>query len=148
MLSKLSQSCSRHVNKAVLLQQINKQLNKAANTSTRSFHTITKLNKATSSLIKSCPSTTQQFTRCFAVETVKVPSLGDSISEGTLVKWQKGVGERVERDEVLVVIETDKVSVDIRSPTSGIVKTQAAKEGQTIKVGEELGKSLIPQSAI
>ena len=78
--------------------------------------------------------------RCFATETAKVPSLGDSITEGTIVKWSKNVGDTVEQDEVIVIIETDKVSVDIRAPAAGKITAQLAKEGDTIKVGDSLAE--------
>ena len=78
--------------------------------------------------------------RTFAVEATKVPSLGDSITEGTIVKFEKEVGEYVEADGVLVVIETDKVSVDIRSAKAGVVKAHLVKAGDTVKVGQEVAQ--------
>jgi 2-oxoglutarate dehydrogenase E2 component (dihydrolipoamide succinyltransferase) len=77
--------------------------------------------------------------RSFAAVSVKVPSLGDSISEGTLVKWQKNAGEFVSLDEVIAVLETDKVSVDIRAPAAGILTNLLVKEGETLKVGADMG---------
>lgn len=50
-----------------------------------------------------------------------VGSMGDSISEGTVVEWRKAVGDSVEEDEIIAVVETDKVSVDIRSTHVGVV---------------------------
>ncbi|CAN0516753.1 unnamed protein product, partial [Ectocarpus sp. 12 AP-2014] len=47
--------------------------------------------------------------------------LGDSISEGTVVEWRKSVGDEVSEDEVIAVVETDKVSVDVRSTHVGVV---------------------------
>lgn len=64
--------------------------------------------------------------------------MGDSITEGTVVQWSKNVGEAVAADEVLVVIETDKVSVDIRAPVAGVLTGQKAVKGQVIKVGDEI----------
>lgn len=56
------------------------------------------------------------------------------------MKWMKSVGEFTEMDEVLVVIETDKVSVDIRAPSAGKIVKRMADEGQTIKVGDSLAE--------
>lgn len=67
-----------------------------------------------------------------------VPSLGDSISEGTVVEWVKNVGDIVAADEVICVIETDKVSVDIRATVGGEIVELAAEEGDTIEVGGTL----------
>lgn len=78
--------------------------------------------------------------RHFSIETTKVPSLGDSISEGTIVKWEANVGDFVDADGVLVVIETDKVSVDIRSPKAGVLKAQLVKAGETVKVGQDISQ--------
>ena len=70
---------------------------------------------------------------------VIVPSLGESISEATVLKWFKNVGEAVEVDEPLVELETDKVNVEVPSPTSGTLSTIEAKEGDVVKVGGLLG---------
>ncbi|KFH08301.1 putative dihydrolipoamide acyltransferase [Toxoplasma gondii VAND] len=69
---------------------------------------------------------------------IKVPSLGDSITEGGLLEWRKKVGDFVLVDEVLCVIETDKVTVEIHSDCSGILLAQAAQEGDTVQVGSQL----------
>ena len=55
-------------------------------------------------------------------------------------KWTKEVGDTVEADEVIVIIETDKVSVDIRAPAAGKITSQLVKEGDTIKVGDSLAE--------
>ena len=72
--------------------------------------------------------------RFFSIETVKCPSMGDSISEGTVAEFVVSVGEYVEEDEIVAVVETDKVMVDIRSPHSGVVQEYFAEEGETILV--------------
>lgn len=74
------------------------------------------------------------------VKSIPVPSLGDSITEGTVVSFTKAVGDSVQADEVVAVLETDKVSVDIRSPASGAVAELSAKPGDTVKVGDTLFK--------
>jgi len=69
---------------------------------------------------------------------VAVPKMGDSITEGTLIKIAKSVGERVAQDEVVCVIETDKVSVDVRSPEAGVLAALHAALQDTVKVGAPL----------
>ncbi|KAF0716513.1 Aste57867_2807 [Aphanomyces stellatus] len=73
-----------------------------------------------------------------AEHVVKVPSMGDSISEGTVVEIKKQVGEAVQVDEVVMVLETDKVSVDVMSPMAGtLVKTLASLD-EDVQVGKDL----------
>lgn len=69
---------------------------------------------------------------------MKVPSMGDSVTEGTVVLIKKKPGDSVKEDEVVLVIETDKVSVDVRSPKSGIVVAVNCKENETVLVGGDL----------
>lgn len=64
-----------------------------------------------------------------------MPQMGESIAEGTIIKWRKKEGEKVERDEIILEISTDKVDSEIPSPQSGVVKKLLAKEGETVKVG-------------
>ncbi|KAI9920610.1 hypothetical protein PsorP6_001237 [Peronosclerospora sorghi] len=88
-------------------------------------------------------------TRAFysvAAEQVPVPSMGDSISEGTVVEWLKAPGDFVEADEVVVVLETDKVSVDVRAPFSGFLEDQLAQIDQNVLVGAPLF-SVVKQTA-
>lgn len=73
----------------------------------------------------------------FAKKTVPVPKMGDSITDGVIFKLTKNVGDYVELDEIVAVIETDKVKVDIRSPEAGALSNFLAKEGDTIQVGKE-----------
>ncbi|CAI5723711.1 unnamed protein product [Peronospora destructor] len=84
---------------------------------------------------------TSMMTRTFssaAAESVAVPSMGDSISEGTVVEWLKAPGDFVETDEVVVVLETDKVSVDVRAPFSGVLEAQLAQIDENVLVGAPL----------
>lgn len=76
--------------------------------------------------------------RSFSNVTEKVPSLGDSISEGTIVSWEKQPGEQVNIDDVMCIMETDKVSVDILATTSGLLVSHSAEEGDTIQVDDDL----------
>ncbi|KAJ3403199.1 dihydrolipoyllysine-residue succinyltransferase [Chytriomyces confervae] len=71
---------------------------------------------------------------------VKTPPMADSITEGTLTKWHKSVGEYVARDEPIATIETDKVDVTVNSAESGIILEAFAKEGETVSVGSNLFK--------
>ena len=68
-----------------------------------------------------------------------VPSLGESITEATVSKWLKQVGEKVDSDEPLVELETDKVNVEVPSPLSGTLSSIKVKEGDTVEVGSLLG---------
>ncbi|MBZ5543963.1 MAG: 2-oxo acid dehydrogenase subunit E2 [Acidobacteriia bacterium] len=65
---------------------------------------------------------------------VIMPQMGESIAEGTVVKWLKKVGERVERDEPLFEISTDKVDAEIPSPASGVLTQVLVKENETVAV--------------
>ncbi|EQC40821.1 hypothetical protein SDRG_01889 [Saprolegnia diclina VS20] len=76
--------------------------------------------------------------REFSTTDVPVPSMGNRISESTVVKWVKAVGDSVEVDEVVVVLETDKLSVDVRSPQAGVVVKHLATVGATALVGAPL----------
>jgi pyruvate/2-oxoglutarate dehydrogenase complex dihydrolipoamide acyltransferase (E2) component len=66
--------------------------------------------------------------------------MGDSITEGTIRSWEKKVGEAVALDDVVVVIETDKVSVDIRASNSGVLVEQYAAVDDNVEVGAKLLK--------
>ena len=70
---------------------------------------------------------------------ILVPSLGESITEATVSKWLKQVGEKVDSDEPLVELETDKVNVEVPSPLSGTLSSIKVKEGDTAEVGALLG---------
>jgi len=70
---------------------------------------------------------------------ILVPSLGESITEATVSKWLKQVGEKVDSDEPLVELETDKVNVEVPSPLSGTLSSIKVKEGDTVLVGALLG---------
>jgi len=68
-----------------------------------------------------------------------VPSLGESVTEATVSKWLKQVGENVSTDEPLVELETDKVNVEVPSPLAGTLHSIEVKEGETVEVGALLG---------
>jgi len=72
-------------------------------------------------------------------EKITVPTLGESVTEATVSKWLKSKGDQVSADEPIVELETDKVNVEVPSPTSGILGNIAVKEGETVNVGSLLG---------
>ena len=72
-------------------------------------------------------------------EKIKVPTLGESVTEATVSKWLKSQGEKVVADEPIVELETDKVNVEVPAPSNGILSNIAVKEGETVNVGSLLG---------
>jgi len=70
--------------------------------------------------------------------TVQMPQLGETVTEGTILKWHKRAGELIKEDEVLAEISTDKVDTEIPSPTTGTVLEILVAEGATVKVGTPL----------
>ena len=81
-----------------------------------------------------------RFARLLSVEDVPVPSMGDSITEGTVVEWTAQVGDGVAVDDVVVVIETDKVSVEVRTPIAGAITEHLAEVDAVVEVGQPLFK--------
>src|SRR6266704_2735443 len=69
---------------------------------------------------------------------VKMPELGESITEGTITRWLKQEGDRVEADEPLFEVSTDKVDTEVPSPVAGILTSIKVKEDETVEVGAEL----------
>src|SRR3954468_21578415 len=69
-----------------------------------------------------------------------MPQMGVSVSEGTITKWNKQVGETVEADETLLEISTDKVDTEVPSPASGVVTEILVPEGETVEVGTVLAR--------
>ena len=67
-------------------------------------------------------------------KTVVMPQMGESVAEGTIVRWLKKVGDAVERDEPLFEISTDKVDAEIPSPAAGVVSEVKVKEGETVPI--------------
>src|SRR4051812_8477300 len=70
--------------------------------------------------------------------SVTLPALGESVTEGTVTRWLKQVGDTVEADEPLLEVSTDKVDTEIPSPVSGVLLEIKAAEDETIEVGGEL----------
>ena len=72
-------------------------------------------------------------------EKIKVPTLGESVTEATVSRWLKNQGEKVIADEPIVELETDKVNVEVPAPSNGVLGTIEVKEGETVNVGSLLG---------
>ena len=72
--------------------------------------------------------------------TVTMPALGESVTEGTVTRWLKAVGDTVAADEPLLEVSTDKVDTEIPSPASGVLLSIAVGEDQTVAVGAELAQ--------
>src|SRR5512133_1686993 len=70
---------------------------------------------------------------------VVMPQMGESIAEGTIVKWHKKVGEKVKKDETLLEISTDKVDSEIPAPASGTLAEIVVPENQTVSVRTVIG---------
>ncbi len=69
---------------------------------------------------------------------VTMPQLGETVTEGTITKWFKKVGDRVERDELLFEVSTDKVDSEVTSPAAGVLAEIKVAEGATVDVGSVL----------
>jgi 2-oxoglutarate dehydrogenase E2 component (dihydrolipoamide succinyltransferase) len=70
---------------------------------------------------------------------IKVPALGESVTSATVSRWLKQVGEQVALDEPLVELETDKVTVEVNAPQSGVLSAIKAEQGEEVEVGASLG---------
>lgn len=70
---------------------------------------------------------------------IKVPAMGESVTEATVARWFKKEGDAVKRDEPLLELETDKVTVEVPSPADGAIESISAKQGDTVTVGALLG---------
>ncbi len=67
-----------------------------------------------------------------------MPQLGETVTEGTITRWMKGVGDAVERDEPLFEVSTDKVDSEVPSPAAGVLSEILVPEGETVEVGVKL----------
>ena len=70
---------------------------------------------------------------------IMTPALGESVTEATVARWAKHAGEAVKRDEVIVELETDKVSLEVAAPEDGVLTAIEAEEGATVVPGQRLG---------
>ena len=71
---------------------------------------------------------------------IRVPTLGESVSEATIGKWFKKVGDAVKVDEPLCELETDKVTLEVNAPAAGVLAEIVARDGETVGVGALLGQ--------
>lgn len=71
---------------------------------------------------------------------IMTPALGESVSEATVARWAKKPGEAVRKDEILVELETDKVSLEVAAPADGVLEVISAEEGATVEPGAVLGR--------
>ena len=88
-------------------------------------------------------------------DEIRVPTLGESITEATVGRWLKQVGEAVEEDEPIVELETDKVALEVNAPVAGVLTEISAQEGETVEVGALIARidpsakpTVQPQAAI
>ena len=70
---------------------------------------------------------------------IKVPSLGESVTEATIARWYKNIGESVTIDEPLLELETDKVTLEVPAPVTGQLSEIKVNDGDTVEVGAILG---------
>ena len=71
---------------------------------------------------------------------ITIPALGESITEATILRWLKAAGEAVERDEVVVEIETDKATMELVAPETGVLSEILKGEGEKVEIGETIGR--------
>src|SRR5881275_1358324 len=71
---------------------------------------------------------------------IMTPTLGESVTEATVARWTKKAGDAVRKDEILVELETDKVSLEVAAPSDGTLAEISAEEGATVEPGAVLGK--------
>ena len=64
---------------------------------------------------------------------IKIPPLGESVTGATVAKWHKGVGDSVNTDELIIELETDKVTLEVSAPASGTITEITAGEGETVQ---------------
>src|ERR1700744_3268368 len=70
---------------------------------------------------------------------IKVPAMGESVTEATVARWFKKEGESVKRDEPILELETDKVTVEVPAPADGAIESISVQAGSTVQVGAVLG---------
>src|SRR5688572_20264558 len=70
---------------------------------------------------------------------LKVPTVGESITEVQIGDWLKGEGDRAQKDEIIAMIETDKVTVELPAPVSGVISKIVVKKGGSAAVGDVIG---------
>jgi len=95
-------------------------------------------------IVESAPPVTEQKTETVELTgnfiDVIMPKMGESLQEGTIIKWTKKVGDKVDRDETILEISTDKVDTEVPSPVEGILAEILAAENQTVEVGKVIAR--------
>src|SRR5688572_30759022 len=86
------------------------------------------------------PGMTWRGLRAGSMAEIRVPTLGESVTEATIGKWFKKPGDAVAVDEPLVELETDKVTIEVPAPAAGVLSDIAAQDGETVAVGALLGQ--------
>lgn len=71
---------------------------------------------------------------------IKVPEMGESVTEGTILRWTVAEGDAVQQGDVLLELETDKVNLEVSAESSGLLETRLRQEGDTVQVGEVIGR--------
>src|SRR6266567_3699697 len=71
---------------------------------------------------------------------IKVPTMGESVTEATIARWLKKEGDAVKQDEAIVELETDKVNVEVPSPAAGVLEHIQIPQGGTVSVGTVIGQ--------
>src|ERR1700759_2407985 len=84
--------------------------------------------------------TAQGYSRKQTMTEIRVPTLGESVTEATIGRWFKKAGEAVAVDEPLVELETDKVTIEVPASSAGVLGEIVAKDGDTVAVGALLGR--------
>ena len=69
-----------------------------------------------------------------------MPKMGESLQEGTVIKWMKNIGDKIDRDEMILEISTDKVDTEVPSPVEGVLAEILANEGDTVEVGVTIAR--------
>ena len=75
---------------------------------------------------------------------ITMPRLSDTMSEGTIAKWRKQVGEKVDKGDILVEIETDKATMELEAFQAGVLGLITVGEGETVPIGESIGLMVAP----
>jgi len=76
---------------------------------------------------------------------ITMPQMGQSVAEGTIIRWVKKAGEKVRADDIILEIESDKISVEVGSPASGVISHCMKGEGDVVMVGEVIGEIVIEE---
>ena len=92
----------------------------------------------TAAPVAETPQSALQTPRSSEATEIVMPQMGESITEGTVSKWLKTVGDKIEKDEALLEISTDKVDAEVPSPAAGTLLSIAVQEGETVEVGSVL----------